>query len=105
VTLDTGPSKLLRLELSDTRVYAPEIQGRLKQLSFFFFFTLVTGPRRSLSLKLSDSISLKYQPASLPQVSVKDWLRATNVCVRKGDMLWRLQLSGTKVYTAATLSV
>jgi len=26
----------------------------------FFFFTLVTGPRRSLSLKLSD-MSLKYE--------------------------------------------
>ena len=25
------------------------------QFSFFFFFTLVTGPRRSLSLKLSDT--------------------------------------------------
>ena len=25
------------------------------QIFFFFFFTLVTGPRRSLSLKLSDT--------------------------------------------------
>jgi len=44
-------------------------------LNFFFFFTLVTGPRRSLSLKLGDkrvyepqiwvikeSMSLKYEP-------------------------------------------
>jgi len=33
---------------------------------FFLFFTLVTGPRRSLSLELSDteSMSLKYEPAS-----------------------------------------
>ena len=28
--------------------------------NFFFFFTLVTGPRRSLSLKLSDAIV--YEP-------------------------------------------
>jgi len=32
-------------------------------LFFVFFFILVTGPRRSLSLKLSESISLKYEPA------------------------------------------
>ena len=34
---------------------------------FFFFFTLVTGPKRSLSLQLSDtkSMSLKYEPASV----------------------------------------
>ena len=28
---------------------------RVVQVPFFFFFTLVTGPRRSLSLKLSDT--------------------------------------------------
>ena len=32
----------------------------LKERSFFFFFTLVTSPRRSLSLKLSDTIV--YEP-------------------------------------------
>ena len=39
---------------------------------FFFFFTLVTGPRRSLSLELSDtkSVGLKYEPASEPLQSV-----------------------------------
>ena len=40
---------------------------------FFFFFTLVTGPTRSLSLKLSDeeSMSLKYEPT----VVFLRWLR------------------------------
>jgi len=29
--------------------------GRALQVPLFFFFTLVAGPRRSLSLKLSDA--------------------------------------------------
>ena len=35
---------------------------------FLFLFTLVTGPRRSLDLKLSDTrvYELKYEPASEP---------------------------------------
>jgi len=46
-------------------------------LLFFFFFTLVTGPRRSLSLKLIDTrvYEPQYEPASVPQhvshISVK----------------------------------
>ena len=36
--------------------------GHSASLFFFFFFTLVTGPRRSLSLKLSDTQGGKYHP-------------------------------------------
>ena len=32
-----------------------EPRSRPESILFFFFFTLVTGPRRSLSLKLSDT--------------------------------------------------
>jgi len=39
------------LEKSSPANYAPFTRCRV----FFFFFTLVTGPRRSLSLKLSDT--------------------------------------------------
>jgi len=57
---------------------------------FFFVFALVTGPRRSLSLKLSDtrvyephilkSMSLKYEPASEPKVGC-----ANNFNGRQGE--------------------
>ena len=36
------------------RVDRTALRDLVQQHSFFFFFTLVTGPRRSLSLKLSD---------------------------------------------------
>ena len=80
-TLATGPRRSLSLKLSDTRVYEPQIRARLlrpvdiwsRHLQawelarrrgtraprrferIFFFFTLVTGSRRSLSLKMSDT--------------------------------------------------
>jgi len=40
-----------------TAVYVPYSldSGAVVRKFFFFFFTLVTGPRRSLSLKLSDT--------------------------------------------------
>ena len=34
---------------------ATAARDTLTKVAFFFFFTLVTGPRRSLSLKLSDT--------------------------------------------------
>ena len=61
----TSSSSLLlsSLDLSDTKVYEPydanparsaRVSQRGEQY-FFFFFTLVLGPRRSLSLNLSDA--------------------------------------------------
>ena len=47
-------------------------RGGEKDKVFFFFFTLVTGPTRSLILKLSDS--LKFDPASVPQHFSVKWL-------------------------------
>ena len=46
---------------------ASKMKAFCDKVNFFFFFTLVTGPKRSLSLKLSDtkSMSLKYEPASV----------------------------------------
>ena len=37
-------------------------------IGFFFFFTLVTGPRRSLSLKLSDTRF--YEPQIRPMIGL-----------------------------------
>ena len=73
-TLVTGPRRSLSLKLSDARVCEPEIRvslvttargtplptGIRPQSPFFFFFTFVAGPSRSLSLKLSDTIV--YEP-------------------------------------------
>ena len=52
------------------RYYEPFVKRaneELLEVIVFSFFTLVTGPRRSLSLKLSDTrvMSLKYEPASV----------------------------------------
>ena len=42
--------------------------GRQRQDIFFFFFTLVTGPRRSLSLKLSDTRVYEQRQDTHPAV-------------------------------------
>ena len=52
---DQIPSSSL-LSLSRSLSLWRGVQGRARQARpFFFFFTLFTGPRRSLSLKLSDT--------------------------------------------------
>jgi len=54
--------------LNDRRSLRCGLAASTTSRYFFFFFILVTGPRRSLSLKLSDTraMSLKYETASEP---------------------------------------
>ena len=53
-------------------------------MRFFFFFTLVTGPRRSLSLKLSDTRvyedEVQGEVSRVPEVSVT-YLRLIDLCI------------------------
>ena len=43
------------IETAATMVNLSTVQARPEPIFFFFFFTLVTGPRRCLSLKLGDT--------------------------------------------------
>jgi hypothetical protein len=59
---EASPIRVMRAQTSHNRT------------GFFFFCTLVTGPRRSLSLKLSDT--RVYEPASVTTTLTKqDWHR------------------------------
>ena len=46
------------VELGPPNIRLPPNTPLVYKVSFFFFFTLVTGPRRSLSLMLSDTKGL-----------------------------------------------
>jgi len=81
---------------------------------FFFFFTLVTGPRRSLRLKLSDT--RVYEPQTRARLGTTAHfcevvvLKLSAVPARRRRVWWRrcpasssllpssLELSDTKVY-------
>jgi len=61
---------------------------------FFFFFTLVTGPRRSLSLKLSDTRELGGHAPDLEAPHVRPLERVPGPSL----LLSSLELSDAKVY-------
>ena len=63
---------------------------------FFFFFTLVTGPRRSLSLKLSDTVSLQESLLSEHQALVGGNEAELETMIK--DL--RKELHGTQVRSA-----
>jgi len=54
--------------------------ARVGRLFFFFFFTLVTGPRRSLSLKLSDT--RVYEPQIRARFGTTDYSQVDLLGVR-----------------------
>jgi len=51
---DEQPERAKHIKI-ETRNLGPDSNVPLDQMRPFFFFTLVTGPRRSVSLKLSDT--------------------------------------------------
>jgi len=58
--------------------------GSLKQTAFFFFITLDRGPRRPLSLELSDT--KVYEPQTRPHLAAMmgPCLRLIDLCITRG---------------------
>ena len=73
--VQTLPLQKFQIALSEICT-TKRLNGRIFFI-FFFFFTLVAGPRKSLSLMLSDQrvISLRYVPAP----SSRHWKMCMNV--------------------------
>ena len=63
----------------------PDMESLLPHIFFFFFFTLVTGPRRSLNLKLSDT--RVYEPQIIARLGTTAHFCRTSATGREGNNL------------------